>query len=70
MDGRNELTSTSRSPYDRKDADAVNLLSTRSVKGDKSLIVGLVVPIGKPRYVKGIVAVWHPICNAKFVVSC
>jgi hypothetical protein len=43
---RTELTRTSLSPYDRKEAIEDNLLSTLSIRGERSLIEGLVVPIG------------------------
>jgi hypothetical protein len=46
---RTELTRTSLSPYDRKEAVEDNLLSTLSIRGERSLIEGLVVPIGRPR---------------------
>jgi hypothetical protein len=37
-----------------------NLLSTLSIIGVRSSILGFVVPIGKPRYVKGIVPTEQP----------
>jgi hypothetical protein len=46
---KTELTRTSLSPYDKKDETTDNLLSTLSIRGDISLMEGLVVPIGKPR---------------------
>lgn len=39
---------------------AVNLLSTLSTEGAKSTTLGLVVPIGSPRYVKGRDPIVHP----------
>jgi hypothetical protein len=62
IDDKTEFTRINLSPYDKKEADAVSLLSILSVSGDKSLIVGLVVPIGMPRYGKGIDAIVHCIC--------
>jgi hypothetical protein len=44
-----ELTKTNLSPYDKKEETTDNLLSTLSIRGDMSLMEGLVVPIGKPR---------------------
>lgn len=42
-----------------------NLLSTLSIMGEKSSILGLVVPIGSPKYVNGIGPNWHPKVRAK-----
>lgn len=46
----------------------VSLLSDLSIRGMKSSIFGFVVPIGMPKYVKGIVARVQPkvdaICSA------
>jgi hypothetical protein len=71
IDDNTELTRINLSPYDKKEAEAVSLLSILSVRGDKSLIVGLVVPIGMPRYGKGIDAIEHCICvdrNLSFIL--
>lgn len=39
---------------------AESLRSTLSIIGDRSSILGFVVPIGRPRYMKGSVPIWHP----------
>ena len=40
-------------PWARKDELALSLLSILSTSGMRSIILGLVVPTGSPRYVKG-----------------
>ena len=40
-------------PWFKKQDVADNLLSILSTRGERSLIDGLVVPIGRPSYVKG-----------------
>jgi hypothetical protein len=54
MDARAEFINFSRAPWERKLELAVNFLSNRQTNGDNSVIVGFVVPKGKPRYVKDI----------------
>lgn len=39
---------------------AVNLLSTLTTEGAKSMTLGLVVPIGSPKYVEGKVPIEQP----------
>jgi hypothetical protein len=46
---RTELTNTSLSSYDKNDAVEYNLLSILSIKGERSMIVGFVVPISNPK---------------------
>jgi hypothetical protein len=41
-------------PWDKKLEQEDNFLSNLQTKGDNSTMVGLVVPRGNPRYVKGI----------------
>ena len=40
-------------PWARKDELALSLLSMLSTSGMRSMILGLVVPTGRPRHVKG-----------------
>jgi hypothetical protein len=54
MDARAEFINCSRAPWESKLELAVNFLSNRQTNGDNSVIVGFVVPKGKPRYVKDI----------------
>ena len=55
-----ELSSESFPPYEIMLSVAESLRSTRQTRGNKSSTDGLVVPIGKPRYVKGIFPTTHP----------
>jgi hypothetical protein len=49
---------------------ADNFLSTLSIRGANSSILGFVVPRGKPRYVKGKDPIWQPRVLAKtFIFS-
>jgi hypothetical protein len=49
MDAKAELINYKRAPCDKKLELEVSFLSKRHTKGDNSVIVGLVVPIGRPR---------------------
>jgi hypothetical protein len=55
-----EFTISSLPLCDNQVEQANNLLSTLSIIGARSSIFGLVVPMGKPRYVKGIDPISHP----------
>jgi hypothetical protein len=52
--------------YERKIEQADNILSILSIIGSRSSNLGFIVPIGSPRYVKGIDPIWHP----KTAASC
>ena len=52
-----ELTISNLPKYDNSEEHAESRLSTLSISGVKSFMRGLVVPIGSPKYVKGIVPI-------------
>ena len=55
-----ELMSCSLPDSDSSEEHPLSLLSILIIRGDMSSIFGLVVPIDKPRYVKGIVPIEQP----------
>ena len=55
-----ELSRVSLPPYDIMLRVADRRLSTRQTRGMSSCMVSLVVPMGMPRYVKGIFPTVHP----------
>ena len=55
-----ELTISNLPEYDHSEEHAESRLSTLSISGVKSSMRGLVVPIGSPKYVKGIVPIVQP----------
>jgi hypothetical protein len=55
-----ELTISNLPKYDNSEEHAESHLSTLSISGVKSSMRGLVVPIGSPKYVKGIVPIMQP----------
>jgi hypothetical protein len=60
-----ELIISKRLEYDRKLEQALRHLSTLSINGVRFCIRGLVVPMGKPRYVKVMVVIWQPKAPAR-----
>jgi hypothetical protein len=54
-----KFTISSHPLCDNQVEQANNLLSTLSIIGARSSIFGLVVPMGKPRYVKGTDPISH-----------
>ena len=59
------LVSSSLPTSLRKDEKATSLLSHFETTGQKSVTVGLVRPIGRPKYVKGKEPFEHPKVEAK-----
>ena len=55
-----EFTKVSFDPRSRSEAAEESLRSIDATSGMRSVIVGLVVPMGNPRYVNGMVPIAHP----------
>jgi hypothetical protein len=68
IEARAESTSWSLAPWDKCEI-LDNLLSNLNIRGIRSCIWGLAVRRGKPKYVKGIEAVWHPKAEAKLAIT-
>src|SRR3954470_2261312 len=64
MEANKEFITETLPLYDIIRKEAETFLSILSTRGIKSYTVGLVVPNGRPRYVKGIEATVQPIMSA------
>jgi len=60
-----EFTISNLPEYDSIEEQALSLLSILVMSGVRSCILGLVVPIGKPKYVKGIDPTAQPKAEAR-----